>query len=124
VTPPTSPTPRIFCRSAAIPDCAATSITKGSKGAVSAEQRVYSDWYPLRLIRVGGAVFYDVGRAWGEPYQNFPDAHWSANIGFGLRLLSARSATGTTLHLDIAFPLRREPGMDSYQLVMVSKSGF
>ncbi|MDH4094255.1 MAG: hypothetical protein OEV81_05645 [Betaproteobacteria bacterium] len=91
---------------------------------LSAEQRLYSDWYPLRLIRVGGAVFYDVGRAWGEPYQNFPDAHWSSNVGFGLRLLSARSATGTTLHLDIAFPLRREPGLDSYQLTMESKSGF
>ena len=91
---------------------------------LTAEQRLYSDWYPLRLIRVGGAVFYDVGRAWGEPYQNFPDAHWSANVGFGLRLLSARSATGTTLHLDIAFPLRREPGVDSYQLTMESKSSF
>ena len=91
---------------------------------LTAEQRLYSDWYPLRLIRVGGAVFYDVGRAWGEPYQNFPDAHWSANVGFGLRLLSARSATGTTLHLDIAFPLRREPGLDSYQLTMESKSSF
>lgn len=97
----------------------------GSKRVLlSAEQRVYSDWYPLRLIRVGGAVFYDVGRAWGEPYQNFPDAHWSANVGFGLRLLSARSATGTTLHIDIAFPTRREPGVDSYQLMMVSRSGF
>ena len=91
---------------------------------LTAEQRLYSDLYILRLIRIGGAVFYDVGRAWGEPYQNFPDPHWSANAGFGLRLLSARSATGTTLHLDIAFPLRREPGLDSYQLTMESKSSF
>ena len=91
---------------------------------LTAEQRLYSDLFILRLIRVGGAVFYDVGRAWGEPYQNFPDPHWSANAGFGLRLLSARSATGTTLHLDIAFPLRSEPGLDSYQLTMESKSSF
>jgi outer membrane protein assembly factor BamA len=91
---------------------------------LTAEQRMYSDLYILRLIRIGGAIFYDVGRAWGEPYQNFPDPRWSANAGFGLRLLSARSATGTTLHLDIAFPLRREPGLDSYQLTMESKSSF
>lgn len=32
----------------------------GDKRALlTVEQRVYSDWYPFRLFRVGGAVFYD-----------------------------------------------------------------
>src|SRR5256885_12903468 len=31
---------------------------------LNVERRVYTDWYPFRLIRVGGAVFYDWGRAW------------------------------------------------------------
>jgi hypothetical protein len=34
------------------------------------EMRWYSDWYPWRLIRVGAAGFFDVGRAWGGPNQN------------------------------------------------------
>jgi hypothetical protein len=88
------------------------------------EQRLYTDWYPFRLIRVGGAVFYDGGRAWGGPYQNEPEPHWHDNAGFGLRLLSARSASGTTLHIDFAFPIGREPGLDRYQITIESKTGF
>jgi hypothetical protein len=34
---------------------------------LTVEQRVFTDWYPLRLTRVGAAAFYDVGRAWGGP---------------------------------------------------------
>ncbi len=36
----------------------------------SIEQRAFTDWYPFRLLRVGGAVFFDSGRAWGGPNQN------------------------------------------------------
>lgn len=90
----------------------------------TAERRFYSDWYPYRLIRVGGAVFYDVGRAWGGPYEAGSSRHWPADIGFGLRLLSARSSSGTTLHVDVAFPLEREPGVKAYQFSFQSKTGF
>jgi hypothetical protein len=88
------------------------------------EQRFYSDWYPFRLVRVGGAVFYDIGRAWGEPYQTASSSHWASDIGFGLRLLSARSSSGTTVHVNFAFPLAREPGVKSAQVSVLSRSGF
>jgi hypothetical protein len=90
----------------------------------TAERRFYSDWYPFRLFRVGGALFYDLGRAWDGPYQGPASEHWAADAGFGLRLLSARSATGTTLHIDLAFPIERMPGVKSYQFLLQSKSGF
>lgn len=90
----------------------------------TAERRFYTDWYPFRLIRVGGAVFYDVGRAWAGPYQKTSGNHWSSDVGFGLRLLSSRSSSGTTLHVDFAFPLEREPGVKSFQFSFQSKSGF
>lgn len=90
----------------------------------TAERRFYSDWYPFRLFRVGGAVFYDAGRAWGGPYEGEESRHWPSDIGFGLRLLSARSSTGTTLHADFAFPLERGPGVKSYQFSIQSKTGF
>lgn len=92
----------------------------------TAERRFYSDWFPFRLIRVGGAVFFDAGRAWGGPYQKPGPAgeHWAANVGVGLRLLSARSSSGTTLHLDIAFPLERTPGVDAFLVSAQSKTGF
>lgn len=90
----------------------------------TAERRFYSDWYPFRLIRVGGAVFFDLGRAWGGPYESASSRHWPADIGFGLRLLSTRSSSGTTLHLDLAFPVEREPGVKSVQFSLQSKTGF
>ena len=37
-----------------------------SKVLVTLEQRYFWDWYPFRLYRVGGAVFADTGRTWGE----------------------------------------------------------
>jgi hypothetical protein len=91
---------------------------------LTAERRFYSDWYPFRLVRVGGAVFFDLGRAWGGPYQNSPNAPWLADLGFGLRLLSARSSSGTTVHVDLAFPIAREAGVKSVQFSLQSKTGF
>jgi hypothetical protein len=32
----------------------------------TAEQRLFSNWYPFRLFNVGGAIFYDVGQTWGD----------------------------------------------------------
>jgi hypothetical protein len=102
-----------------------TNYQRGARRVLfTAERRFYSDWYPFRLIRVGGAVFYDIGRAWSGPYESESSRHWPADIGFGLRLLSARSSTGTTLHLDFAFPIEREPGVKAYQFSLQSKSGF
>jgi len=75
----------------------------------TAEERYYTDWYPLRLFRVGAAVFFDVGRAWGGQTPN-PVNGWLSDIGFGLRFLSARASFGNTLHIDLAFPLNRGDG--------------
>ena len=32
----------------------------------TAEQRLFSNWYPFQLFNVGGAVFYDMGATWGQ----------------------------------------------------------
>jgi hemolysin activation/secretion protein len=88
----------------------------------TAEERFYTDWYPFRLFRFGAAVFYDHGRAWSEPAA--AGSRWLSDIGFGLRIQSARAATGTTLHVDFAFPVHRDPGIKSYQFSFMSKTGF
>ena len=92
---------------------------------LSFEERVYSDWYPFRLFRVGGAVFFDVGRAWGgELIQNTMNPGWLSDVGFGLRILSARSAFGNVLHADVAFPLNPDPNIVSVQFLLKSKTKF
>jgi hypothetical protein len=91
---------------------------------INVERRVYTDWYPFRLLRVGGAVFYDLGRAWGGPYESPSSAHWLSDVGIGLRILSARSAFGNVLHVDLAFPLNHDPNIKSFQFLVTTKVAF
>ena len=88
------------------------------------EDRVYTDWYPFQLFRVGGAVFYDLGRAWGGPTANTEHTGWLSDVGFGLRILSARSAFGNVLHLDLAFPLNRDPNIKTVQFLVQTQVTF
>jgi outer membrane protein assembly factor BamA len=88
------------------------------------ERRVYTDWFPFRLFRVGGAVYYDLGRAWGGPNSNTEHAGWLSDVGFGLRILSARSAFGNVLHIDLAFPLNHDPNIRSVQFLVQTQATF
>lgn len=88
------------------------------------EERVYTDWYPFRLFRVGGAVFYDIGRAWGGPFQNPVNPGWLSDAGIGLRILSDRASFGNVLHVDIAFPLNPDPTIRSMQFLVKSYATF
>jgi outer membrane protein assembly factor BamA len=94
------------------------------RALLSFEERVYSDWYPLQLFRVGGAVFFDVGRAWGGDNQNTVNPGWLSDAGFGLRILNARSALGNVLHADVAFPLNADPSIKPVQYLLKSKVSF
>ncbi len=88
------------------------------------EQRYYTDWYPFRLFRVGGAVFFDHGRAWGGDNPNAGNPGWLSNVGFGLRIFSDRSASGRVLHIDFAFPLDSDPAIRSAQVIFKSRASF
>jgi outer membrane protein assembly factor BamA len=88
---------------------------------VSLEERVYTKWYPFRLFRVGGAVFYDGGRAWGGSNPNTANPGWLNDVGFGLRFLTDRSSKSNVLHIDLAFPLNRQAEIDAVQLLVYTK---
>jgi outer membrane protein assembly factor BamA len=88
------------------------------------EERFYTDWYPFRLIRVGGAAFFDVGRAWGGAFQNLANSGWLGDFGFGLRLVSDRSAFGNVVHLDVAFPINSSADIKKVQYLVKTKSTF
>ena len=90
----------------------------------SMEQRAYTDWYPFRLVRVGGAAFFDSGRAWGGPNQNMSNSGWLADAGIGLRLALDRAAFSNVLHADIAVPLNRSKDIKSMQFVVRTEVTF
>ena len=94
------------------------------RAVLSLEERAYTNWYPFRLFRVGGAVFFDYGRAWGGVNQNTADPGWLKDVGIGLRILNDRSALGGVLHIDLAFPINPAPGIRSVQFLVKSKTSF
>ncbi len=62
-----------------------------SRALFTVEQRFFTDWYPFRLVRVGGAAFADIGRTWGSGVIGNSDPGLLKDVGFGLRLGNTRS---------------------------------
>lgn len=88
------------------------------------EQRFFTDWYPFRLFRVGGAVFFDAGRAWGDSPVSDKENELLADIGFGLRIGNTRSGQGRMTHIDLAFPLNGGNDIKDVQFLIETKKSF
>ncbi|HET7607167.1 MAG TPA: BamA/TamA family outer membrane protein, partial [Gammaproteobacteria bacterium] len=88
------------------------------------EQRFFTDFYPWRLIRVGWAVFADIGKVTGRDPRATEPLGTLYDVGAGLRLSSPRAAGRQVLHVDLAFPLKRHPDIDSVQFVIETKRSF
>ncbi len=98
--------------------------TGDSRALVTVEQRYFTDWYPFRLVRVGGAVFFDAGRTWGTNPVGERNFGWLKNVGVGLRLGSTRGLSSKTIHLDLAFPLDGDSSIDDVQILLEAKRTF
>jgi outer membrane protein assembly factor BamA len=95
-----------------------------SRGILTVEQRVFTDWYPFRLARAGAAAFADVGRTWGSGVVGNSDPGLLRDVGLGLRLGNTRSALGNVLHIDLAFPLGNAAGIKRYQFLVQTFQSF
>jgi hypothetical protein len=95
-----------------------------SRALLTVEQRVFTDWYPFRLARVGAAIFADVGRTWGTGVIGNSDPGLLRDVGFGLRLGNTRSGLGNVLHIDFAFPLNNIAGIQKFQFLVQTMQSF
>lgn len=89
------------------------------------EQRFFSQRHFFKLLRVGGAVFLDLGRAWfhgDEARSN--NSPVLKDLGLGLRFSSSRSGTANVIHLDVAFPLDGNSSIDRVQWLVSTKETF
>jgi outer membrane protein assembly factor BamA len=98
--------------------------TGDSKILLTVEQRYFWNWYPFRLFRVGGAIFADTGRTWGDDPLGGESLGWLSNVGFGLRLAPTRTGSRNIIHIDLAFPLDGDDSIDSVQFLIESKRSF
>jgi outer membrane protein assembly factor BamA len=95
-----------------------------TRAIFTVEERLYTDWSPLNLFRVGGAVFLDVGRTWGPSAVNAPNLGILKDIGVGLRFGSTRSALANVIHVDLAVPLDRDASIRGLQFLIETKKSF
>ncbi|HNP34755.1 MAG TPA: hypothetical protein PKK10_02775 [Woeseiaceae bacterium] len=97
----------------------------GDKLAIlTLEQRYFTDWYPFRLFHVGGALFFDAGRAWGDSPVPRASNEILTDVGAGLRIGSARSGLGRMVHIDVAVPLNGAADLKSFQVLVSTRKSF
>jgi hypothetical protein len=95
-----------------------------SSALLTLEHRVYTDWYPFRLLRFGTAVFYDAGRTWGSSYTGSEPYGLLQNVGFGLRFGNVRSGLGNVLHVDFSYALDEQPGVKRFEVTVETRARF
>lgn len=95
-----------------------------SRVLFTVEQRYFTDWYPFRLVRVGGAIFFDAGRSFGDNPLGGQSIGWLKDAGFGLRFAPTRGGTTKIIHLDLAFPLDGDDSIDDVQILLEAKRSF
>lgn len=93
---------------------------------VSLEERMFTDLHILQLIRMGWAVFFDMGKAWTPGQDNGTGNDLLKDVGIGLRLSSSRADLGRVMHIDLAFPLdhRDDKSVAGTQILVTFKDSF
>ena len=87
------------------------------------EGRYYTALYPFRLFRIGGAAFYDMGRAWAEPSRTRIPASCGTSGPACESPLRGRAKAGLST-LTWRFPLDGDPSISRVQYLVRTKAGF
>jgi outer membrane protein assembly factor BamA len=99
--------------------------TGSGRAFLTLEQRFYTGRSLWRLADIGGAVFFDMGEAWGpSAFGSTGQLGLLKDIGFGLRLGNTRSALGNVIHVDVAFPLDGDHSISQAQFLVQTKHSF
>ena len=80
--------------------------------------------FGCRFLRVVCAVFWCVGRAWGDNAVGGESSGWLRDVGCGFRFAPTRTGARKILHLDIAFPLDGDDSISNVQILLESKRSF
>ena len=94
------------------------------RALVTLEERLYTHYYLFRLLNVGAAAFYDMGRTWGTTLVPTPQLGLLKDAGVGLRLGNQRSSFGRVIHIDVAAPLDRTASISALQFLVSTQLTF
>ncbi len=90
----------------------------------SLERRHFTDVHLINLLYLGGAVYLDAGKTWGEANSESDIDETLANVGIGLRGSPSKFNVDKVLHLDIAWPLVAREEVDNYQIILTGQVDF
>jgi len=100
-----------------------TDFQRGDKRyIINLERRYFSDIHLFNLVRMGGVVFFDVGRAWDNNDEVSNPV--LVDVGFGLRLSSSKVRVGNVIHIDVAAPLTARDGVSDFQVLVGAEQRF
>jgi len=100
-----------------------TDFQRGRKRyIINVERRYFSDIHLFNLVRMGGVVFLDAGRAWGN--NDGASSPVLVDVGFGLRLSSSKVRVGNVIHIDVAAPLTAREGVSDVQVLVGAEQRF
>lgn len=89
------------------------------------EARLYTGYNIYKLLNVGFAGFFDVGRAWGGEEAKLNESEQVlSSVGVGARFYSSRSSHKNVIHLDIVKPLSSSDNIDSWEWRLQVKQSF
>jgi hypothetical protein len=94
------------------------------RALLTIEERLYTHYYLFRLVNVGAAAFYDMGRTWGTTLVPTPQLGLLKDAGVGLRLGNQRSSFGRVIHIDVAAPLDRSASISALQFLVSTQLTF
>lgn len=99
--------------------------TGSGRALMTIEQRFYTRYSLWKLADIGAAVFFDMGRTWGESaFGPTGNLGLLKDVGFGLRLGQSRSGLGNVIHLDVAFPMDGDRSIRQVQFLVQSKRSY
>ncbi|WP_442962064.1 MULTISPECIES: hypothetical protein [unclassified Pseudoalteromonas] len=98
---------------------------QGSKRVLlNIERRFYWEYDLWRLFKVGGAAFFDLGKAYDSHLAINANESTLKNLGLGLRLAPSRANSDIMLHIDVAAPLGGPDNVDDVQWLFTVKNRF
>ena len=90
----------------------------------TSEVRHYPNIHLYQLAELGWAMFADAGQAFGGEKGLNDVSGPLASVGIGARIYSSRSSYGNVAHIDFSVPLKRGPGLDSWEWRFLIRSHF
>jgi len=91
---------------------------------LTVEQRFFRDREYFHLLRLGAAVYADIGKAWSEAPGISNHLGVLKDIGIGLRVGQTRSAHANVVRIDLAMPLDDLSGRLSPQILVSTGETF